>query len=97
MIPKPVMVTVQEYKEDYLKLRDKQHETIMCVCVYVCVCIYTYIHIERERQRETERETERERLLYQNLIVTINQTSIIDIHTKKKKEYIFNGKGAYRK
>ena len=34
------------------------------------------------------------RLLYQNLMVMTNQKSIIDIHTKKKKESEHNTKGS---
>jgi len=70
------------------------------LCVCVCVYIYIYIYRERERERERDRQTdrdreterERERLLYQNLIVTTNQTSMIDIHTKKKKESVYHTK-----
>ena len=48
--------------------------------------VYIYIYIYREREREREREKEREGLLYKNLMVTANQKSVIDIHTKNKKE-----------
>ena len=36
------------------------------------------------------------RLLYQNLMVTTNQKSIIDIHTKKKKESKHNTKDSHQ-
>ena len=45
---------------------------------------HVYIYIERER------------LLYQNLMVTTNQKSIIDIHTKKKKGSKHNTKDSHQ-
>ena len=36
------------------------------------------------------------RLLYQNLMVTANQKSTIDIHTKKKKESKYNTKNSHQ-
>ena len=36
------------------------------------------------------------RLLYQNLMVQTNQKSIIDIHTKKKKEFKHNTKDSHQ-
>ena len=42
------------------------------ICMYVCVCVCVCVCVYI--------------LLYQNLMVTTNQISTIDIHTKKKKQ-----------
>ena len=54
------------------------------MCLYIYVYIYVYIYRERER------------LLYQIIMVTANQKSAIDIHTKKKKQSKHNTKNSHQ-
>ena len=92
MIPKTVIMRGGEYKcrifKVHLKLRDQQLKTIIYIHIYIYTHIYIHTHVYIYVYIY--------RLLYKNLMVTTNQKSIIDIHTKKEEESKHNTKDSHQ-
>ena len=77
---KPVIVRGEENKCKVVKMHLKLRDQQLKTITYTYIHMHTHVHI----------------LLYRNLMVTTNQKSIIDTHTKKRKESKHNIKDSHQ-